>query len=147
MNVPRFLDFQCTKGLESALSRSMRNSAAATTYNLHYHLPSRHSFTAIIRTSCICQESQCDLLEQLVRFDPNKRPSAYQALRHPYLDDLHDEDAAGFALLLGSPFTFLITWMDAATHRHLGWAGCWKSCGLELWWGNWSRWFAAAWLE
>ena len=35
MNVPRFLDFQCTKGLESALSRSMRNSAAATTYNLH----------------------------------------------------------------------------------------------------------------
>jgi serine/threonine protein kinase len=40
------------------------------------------------------QESQCDLLEQLVRFDPNQRPSAFQALRHPYLDDLHDEDAA-----------------------------------------------------
>lgn len=37
-------------------------------------------------------ESQCDLLEQLVRFDPNQRPSAFQALRHPYLDDLHDED-------------------------------------------------------
>jgi len=37
-------------------------------------------------------ESQCDLLEQLVRFDPNKRPSACEALRHPYLDDLHDED-------------------------------------------------------
>jgi serine/threonine protein kinase len=34
------------------------------------------------------------LLEQLVRFDPNQRPSAFQALRHPYLDDLHDEDAA-----------------------------------------------------
>lgn len=37
-------------------------------------------------------ESQCDLLAQLVQFDPNKRPNAQLALRHPYLDDLHDED-------------------------------------------------------
>ena len=44
--------------------------------------------------SAAAEESQCDLLEQLVRFDPTKRPSAFQALRHPYLDDLHDEDAA-----------------------------------------------------
>lgn len=156
MNVPRYLDFQTVgcpwktwaKGLESALSRSMRNSAAAHNLQPPYHLPTRHSFHCCHHGTQVasCQESQCDLLEQLVRFDPNKRPSACEALRHPYLDDLHDEDDARLA-----SWGVGASWVHAAAASHrlpnsLGWARCFKSCGLELWWGNWSRWFAATWL-
>ena len=153
MNVPRYLDFQTVgcpwktwaKGLESALSRSMRNSAAAHNLQPPYHLPTRHSFHCCHHGTQVasCQESQCDLLEQLVRFDPNKRPSACEALRHPYLDDLHDEDDARFAswgcrCIMGP--------LELPLPNSRGWARCFKSCGLELWWGNWSRWFAATWL-
>ena len=70
-----------------------------TTYNLHTICPQGTLFSAAIMEHKLqaVRKSQCDLLEQLVRFDPNKRPSACEALRHPYLDDLHDEDDARFA--------------------------------------------------
>lgn len=32
-----------------------------------------------------------DLMEKLLQFDPRKRPTAEEALRHPWLASLHDE--------------------------------------------------------
>lgn len=34
----------------------------------------------------------CDLLDQLLCFDPTKRLTCEQALRHPYLEELHCEE-------------------------------------------------------
>lgn len=34
----------------------------------------------------------CDLLEKLLQFDPDKRLTVEQALRHPYLEELHCEE-------------------------------------------------------
>ncbi|CAE7497286.1 MPK4, partial [Symbiodinium sp. CCMP2456] len=38
-------------------------------------------------------DTQCDLLDRLLQFDPNKRLTAHDALRHAYLEDHHDEEA------------------------------------------------------
>jgi len=37
-------------------------------------------------------DAQCDLLDRLLQFDPNKRLTAHDALRHAYLEDHHDEE-------------------------------------------------------
>ncbi|CAE7768754.1 MAPK3, partial [Symbiodinium pilosum] len=37
-------------------------------------------------------DAQCDLLDRLLQFDPNKRLTAHDALRHPYLEEHHDEE-------------------------------------------------------
>lgn len=36
--------------------------------------------------------SACDLLDHLLQFDPDRRYTVEQALRHPYLEELHCED-------------------------------------------------------
>eukprot|EP00747_Dinoflagellata_sp_TGD_P206433 gnl/TRDRNA2_/TRDRNA2_80140_c0_seq1.p1 gnl/TRDRNA2_/TRDRNA2_80140_c0~~gnl/TRDRNA2_/TRDRNA2_80140_c0_seq1.p1 ORF type:complete len:403 (-),score=76.34 gnl/TRDRNA2_/TRDRNA2_80140_c0_seq1:222-1430(-) len=37
-------------------------------------------------------DSQHELLDKLLKFDPNHRLSAYDALRHPYLEEHHNEE-------------------------------------------------------
>jgi len=37
-------------------------------------------------------EIQCDLLDKLLQFDPNVRLSAYNSLRHEYVEDHHSEE-------------------------------------------------------
>lgn len=34
----------------------------------------------------------CDLLDHLLQFDPERRYTVEQALRHPYLEELHCEE-------------------------------------------------------
>ncbi len=41
---------------------------------------------------CLTPCAACDLLDHLLQFDPDRRYTVEQALRHPYLEELHCED-------------------------------------------------------
>jgi len=49
----------------------------------------------------------CDLLEKLLTFEPEVRITVEEALKHPYLEELHcEDDEVGIACLpLGCPST------------------------------------------
>lgn len=44
-----------------------------------------------------------DLLKRLLQFDPEKRPTAQEALAHPWFDDMREDD---FTEVPGTPFDF-----------------------------------------
>lgn len=52
----------------------------------HIHIQSTHSLYPEAAAPAL------DLLEKLLHWDPAKRPTAAEALSHPYFDDIRDAD-------------------------------------------------------
>ena len=57
----------------------------------HFQMLPRRGRRAFSHIFPHAEPEACDLLEKLLEFDPEKRPSAYEALSHPYFKDLHSE--------------------------------------------------------
>jgi serine/threonine protein kinase len=56
-----------------------------------------------------------DLLSTMLVYSPNRRPSAYQLMAHPFFDELRMQDAK---LPNGEPLPHLFNWSDVEVKTH-----------------------------